>query len=118
MDQIKQRNILISLDDFGTGYSSLAYLSQYPINTLKIDRAFISRIGTARDAAIVDAIIAMGKAMGMVLIAEGVETQEQVDYLKSQECNLLQGYYFSKPLSALESTAYLNQYSSSLSASS
>ena len=60
----------------------------------------------------------MGKAMGMVLIAEGVETQEQVDYLKSQECNLLQGYYFSKPLSALESTAYLNQYSSSLSASS
>lgn len=110
LDEIKQRNISISLDDFGTGYSSLSYLSQYPIDTLKIDRAFITRIGTARDDAIVNAIIAMGKAMGMLLIAEGVETQAQVDYLSDKQCDFLQGFYFSKPLTALESTTYLNQY--------
>lgn len=118
LSQVKQRNISISLDDFGTGYSSLAYLSKFPIGTLKIDKAFISKIGHHKDAAIVDAIIAMGKAMGMLVIAEGVETRAQVEYLQQQGCDVLQGFYFSKPLSALETTQYLNQYRADLSSSS
>lgn len=107
LNQIKQRKISIALDDFGTGYSSLAYLAAYPIDTLKIDKAFVSKIGNSKDEAIVNAIIAMGKAMGMSLIAEGVETEAQIEYLKNQGCDLFQGYYFSKPLTTSESTRYL-----------
>lgn len=114
LSKIKQRNISISLDDFGMGYSSLAYLSQYPIDKLKIDRAFISRIGDQKEEAIVNAIIAMGKAMGMSLIAEGVENNAQLQYLQQHNCDVLQGFYFSKPLTALETTAYLSQYKHSL----
>lgn len=110
LEQIKQRNILISLDDFGTGYSSLAYLTSYPIDTLKIDKAFISKIGQEKDEAIVHAIIALGKAIGLTLVAEGVETLEQIHFLENRGCYLIQGFYFSKPLTALESTAYLNKY--------
>lgn len=108
LNQIKQRKISIALDDFGTGYSSLAYLADYPIDTLKIDKAFVSKIGNSKDEAIVNAIIAMGKAMGMSLIAEGVETEAQIEYLKNRGCELFQGYYFSKPLTASESTQYLS----------
>ncbi|MDQ8952030.1 EAL domain-containing protein [Acinetobacter rudis] len=114
LSKIKERDISISLDDFGMGYSSLAYLSQYPIDKLKIDRAFISRIGDQKEEAIVNAIIAMGKAMGMSLIAEGVENQAQLKYLQQHNCDVLQGFYFSKPLTALETTAYLSQYKHSL----
>lgn len=114
LSKIKERNISISLDDFGMGYSSLAYLSQYPIDKLKIDRAFISRIGDQKEEAIVNAIIAMGKAMGMSLIAEGVENDIQLQYLQQHNCDVLQGFYFSKPLTALETTAYLSQYKHSL----
>ncbi|WP_445115391.1 EAL domain-containing protein [Acinetobacter sp. WZC-1] len=108
--QIKERHISISLDDFGTGYSSLAYLTNYPIDTLKIDRAFISKIGQEKDEAIVNAIIAMGKAMGMTLIAEGVETRQQVEFLENQGCFILQGFYYAKPLNANDSTLFLSQY--------
>lgn len=114
LSKIKERNISISLDDFGMGYSSLAYLSQYPIDKLKIDKAFISRIGDQKEEAIVNAIIAMGKAMGMSLIAEGVENTNQLEYLQKQGCDVLQGFYFSKALTALETTAYLSQYKHSL----
>ncbi|WP_179998450.1 EAL domain-containing protein [Acinetobacter sp. YH12239] len=107
LDQIKDKNFSIALDDFGTGYSSLAYLADYPIDTLKIDRAFISKIGTRKNNAIVDAIISMGKAMGMKLVAEGVEDLEQIEYLRKQGCDYFQGYYFSKPLNAIDSTQYL-----------
>jgi diguanylate cyclase (GGDEF)-like protein/PAS domain S-box-containing protein len=107
LNQIKSRNIAIALDDFGTGYSSLSYLADYPIDTLKIDKSFISKIGQNKDEAIVNAIIAMGKALGMTLVAEGVETLEQIQYLQHQECDFFQGYYFSKPLSETQSTEYL-----------
>ena len=109
LHQIKQKNIKIALDDFGTGYSSLAYLADYPIDTLKIDRAFISKIGQTKDNAIVYAIIAMGKAMGMTLVAEGVENVEQIRYLREQGCDYFQGYYFSKPLNAADTTLYIAQ---------
>lgn len=109
LNTIKERNINIALDDFGTGYSSLAYLADYPIDTLKIDKSFVSKIGFSKDEAIVNAIIAMGKALGMTIIAEGVETREQIDYLQQQGCDLFQGYYFAKPLNAQQSTHYLSQ---------
>ena len=107
LETIKKKNISIALDDFGTGYSSLAYLADYPIDTLKIDRAFISQIGLKKNNAIIEAIISMGKAMGMKIVAEGVENLEQIEFLKKQNCDYFQGYYFSKPLNALDSTAYL-----------
>lgn len=107
LKDIKDRNIKISLDDFGTGYSSLAYLADYPIDILKIDRSFITKIGSKKDNAIVNAIIAMGKAMEMQIVAEGVETLEQIQYLQQQGCDFFQGYYFSRPLNAKESTQFL-----------
>ncbi|QIO05409.1 EAL domain-containing protein [Acinetobacter shaoyimingii] len=109
LNKIKERGIEIALDDFGTGYSSLAYLTDYPINTLKIDKSFISKIGKSKDEAIVNAIIAMGKALGLSLVAEGVETFEQIEYLQQRGCDFFQGYYFSKPLNSTQSTEFLNQ---------
>ncbi len=110
LSQIKELGILVALDDFGTGYSSFAYLTRYPIDILKIDKTFVNKIGDSRDEAIVTAMIAMGKSMGMRVIAEGVETIQQVNFLKNQGCDELQGYFFSKPLNAKESTDYLNEH--------
>lgn len=110
LQEIKQREILISLDDFGTGYSSLAYLTEYPIDILKIDRSFISKIGNPKQEAIVSAMIAMGKAMNLTLVAEGVETQEQADFLNQQKCDILQGFLFSKPLNPEKSTEFLKTH--------
>ncbi|MBJ8440943.1 EAL domain-containing protein [Acinetobacter junii] len=107
---LKERNISIALDDFGTGYSSLAYLTEYPIDILKIDRAFISKIGDPKQDAIVNAMIAMGKTIGLKVVAEGVETEQQRDYLKRQNCDILQGYLFAKPLTASHATDYLQQH--------
>ena len=107
---IKERDISIALDDFGTGYSSLAYLTEYPIDILKIDRAFISKIGNAKQDAIVNAMIAMGKTIGLKVVAEGVETEQQSEYLKHQECDILQGYLFAKPLSAKHATEFLQKH--------
>jgi EAL domain-containing protein (putative c-di-GMP-specific phosphodiesterase class I) len=107
---LKERNISIALDDFGTGYSSLAYLTEYPIDILKIDRAFISKIGNAKQDAIVNAMIAMGKTIGLKVVAEGVETEQQCEYLKRQNCDILQGYLFAKPLTAVHATEYLQQH--------
>ena len=109
LKQIKERKISISLDDFGTGYSSLAYLTNYPIDTLKIDKAFISRIGKEKDEAIVNAIIVLGQTIGMMLVAEGVETIEQIEFLKNRGCYIFQGFYYSKPLTTTQSTQYLEQ---------
>ena len=106
---IKKRNISISLDDFGTGYSSLSYLTNFPIDTLKIDRCFISKIGHPQQEAVVSTIIAMGKAMGMTVVAEGVETEEQKSYLANLNCDIAQGFLFSNVLSEQDATMYLIQ---------
>ena len=109
LEKVKERHISISLDDFGTGYSSLAYLTNYPIDTLKIDKAFINRIGKEKDEAIINAIIVLGQTIGMTLVAEGVETIEQIEFLKNRGCYIFQGFYYSKPLTAVQSTQYLEQ---------
>ncbi|WP_416202512.1 EAL domain-containing protein [Acinetobacter sp. ANC 4558] len=109
LDELIKRDIRIALDDFGTGYSSLSYLTQFPIRTLKIDRSFISHIGQPKQEALVSAIIAMGKAMGMTLVAEGVETEEQLEYLSKHQCDIAQGFLFSKVLTEEDATAYLTQ---------
>lgn len=92
----------ISIDDFGTGYSSLSYLQKFPAQKLKIDRSFISQINDPYTAVIVETIIGLGKNLGMTLIAEGAEEEYQIDFLTQRGCDLVQGYYFSKPLPATE----------------
>jgi diguanylate cyclase (GGDEF)-like protein len=100
----------ISIDDFGTGYSSLNHLKRFPINTVKIDRSFIRDITTdSDDTAIVSAIISMAHSMGLRVIAEGVETGEQLEILRDLQCNEIQGFLFSPPVSADEATALLGQ---------
>jgi EAL domain-containing protein (putative c-di-GMP-specific phosphodiesterase class I) len=90
---------ILSLDDFGTGYSSLAYLGRLPIHELKIDQSFVRRmLITKNDAAVVNTIIAMAQGLEMELVAEGVETEEQLHYLSEKQCDVIQGYFFSRPL--------------------
>ncbi len=101
ISQLRDRNIQLSIDDFGTGYSSLSYLHRLPIDHLKIDRSFVMRIGkNGKNTEIIRAIIALAKSLGMYTIAEGVETQEQLDQIKQLDCDYCQGYLFSKPVDA------------------
>jgi diguanylate cyclase (GGDEF)-like protein len=101
ISQLRDRNIQLSIDDFGTGYSSLSYLHRLPIDHLKIDRSFVMRIGkNGKNTEIIRAIIALAKSLGMYTIAEGVETQEQLDQIKELDCDYCQGYLFSKPVDA------------------
>lgn len=101
LNQLNEYGIRISLDDFGTGYSSLSYLKMFPIQKVKIDRSFIRDItNNSDDRAIVSTIIAMAMHLNMEVIAEGIETKDQLDILTDNSCRKIQGYYFSKPLSA------------------
>ena len=98
LNAIKSMGVRLAIDDFGTGYSSLAQLKRLPIDTLKVDRSFIREIPKdPEDKAITEAIIAMGKTLGVTVVAEGVESAEQQAFLTSRACDELQGYYFSKP---------------------
>ena len=111
LDSLVAIGVKISLDDFGTGYSSLAYLKRFPLNTIKIDMSFIHDILTnTNDAAIVQAVINMGKALDMTIIAEGVETSGQNAYLTENGCNEVQGYFFSKPVRAEDIPALIKNY--------
>jgi EAL domain-containing protein (putative c-di-GMP-specific phosphodiesterase class I) len=103
LQQLRQLGVKLSIDDFGTGYSSLTYLKRFAVDVLKIDRSFIQDLTTdASDASLTTAIIAMGKSLNLQLIAEGVETWEQVDFLAERRCFLVQGFLFAKPLPAAE----------------
>ena len=101
MHALRAKGVQFYIDDFGTGYSSMAYLKRLPADGLKIDKTFIRDLGTdANDAAIVDAILAMGRHFGLAVVAEGVETAAQVEYLVARNCALLQGYHFGRPVDA------------------
>jgi len=105
LSELKERNIQTCIDDFGTGYSSLSYLHRFPIHTLKIDRSFISRIEhNSEYSEIVKAIIILGLNLGLHVVAEGVETAEQLHFLESHSCHSGQGYHFFKPLDATAAT--------------
>ena len=103
LKKLKEMNINIAIDDFGTGYSSLTSLKKLPINTLKIDQSFICNITTNEDdATIVSIMIAMAQKMNIKVIAEGVETEEQLNLLKDFQCHEIQGYLFSHPITTRE----------------
>jgi len=95
---LRQKGVRIALDDFGTGYSSLSYLRRFAIDTLKIDQSFVRQIDTPDGASIVKAIIHLGSQLGMQIVAEGVETEQEATMLESLHCDSAQGYYFSRPL--------------------
>ena len=103
LDAIQSRGVRLAIDDFGTGYSSMSLMKQFPIDTIKIDRSFVRDLAeNEEDRAIATAIIAMGKALGLTVVAEGVETSEQDAFLRRRACDELQGYLFSKPVPADE----------------
>ena len=112
MRSIQDSGVRLALDDFGTGFSSLGQLRHYPIDTLKIDRTFVQELAEDKqDQAISRAIIAMGKTLGLTVVAEGVENEEQVTFLKQHHCDQIQGYHISRPIPQHEFVAWLRQQS-------
>ena len=110
LNEFSNMNITLAIDDFGTGYSSLSYLKQFPVNVLKIDRSFVRDVTVDKDdAAIVDAILAMSGRLNLKVVAEGVETKEQLEFLENHQCELVQGYYFSKPLPLEQFEAFIDK---------
>ena len=98
---LKEAGIKVSIDDFGTGYSSLSYLADFPVHTLKVDRSFVCKLpNNGKNSSIVRAIISLAKNLRLDVVAEGVETDEQVDSLRALECSYAQGYYFARPTEA------------------
>ncbi|MEK6663055.1 MAG: EAL domain-containing protein [Pseudomonadota bacterium] len=111
LHDLNQMGIQLAIDDFGTGYSSLSYLKRFPIHTLKIDQSFVRDITSdPDDAAIVKAVIAMARSLKLRVVAEGVETAEQLEFLRAHDCEGMQGYYFSKPMPTEQFVPWLDQW--------
>jgi len=105
---LNKLGVTFAIDDFGTGQSNLSYLSQFPIQHLKIDRSFVKGIPADKEnAALARAIVSMGHSLGMTIVAEGVETREQAEYLQSMWCDEAQGFYYSRPLAPEDCVAFL-----------
>lgn len=110
LNQLSAMGVGLAIDDFGTGYSSLSYLRMFPINHLKLDRSFVQEIGQGPGSAVIcDATIGLAHNLGLKLVAEGVETQAQYEYLKKEGCDLIQGYLFSRPIPVDEALAFIRQ---------
>ena len=110
LHELKAMGIHLSIDDFGTGYSSLAQLKRFPIDTLKVDQSFVRDITSdPNDAAIASAIIAMGHSLRLTIIAEGVETPEQLAFLRERECHKVQGFLFARPMPLEQVAVYLDE---------
>ncbi|AQV98390.1 diguanylate phosphodiesterase [Cupriavidus necator] len=108
LSHLKRTGVRLAIDDFGTGYSSLAYLSRFPIDTVKIDRSFVRYIPESRsDTQITSAVIGLGHRLGLEVVAEGVENEAQLEFLRHEGCDEVQGYYFSHPLPPAQITAFL-----------
>ncbi len=108
LQDLSALGVRLAIDDFGTGYSNLAYLQKYPLHCLKIDRAFLVDM---EQTAILEMILKMGKMLGLSVVAEGVETDQQISWLRDHQCDELQGFYFSRPVPVTEATRYLESYS-------
>ncbi|WP_242538924.1 bifunctional diguanylate cyclase/phosphodiesterase [Trinickia acidisoli] len=107
---IKRTGVRLSIDDFGTGYSSLAYLNRFPIDVVKIDRSFIRNVPDSHsDTQITSAVIALGHSLGLAVIAEGAETQKQIDFLRKEGCDEVQGYFFSRPIPPADVESFLGR---------
>ncbi len=110
LEELRELGVKLALDDFGTGYSSLNYLRRFPLHTLKIDRSFVRDVvSNSHNGAVTNAIITLAKSLDLNITAEGVETQEQCEYVKAQGCHEIQGYYFSPPIPTLAMTALLKK---------
>jgi diguanylate cyclase len=110
LKELKSLGTKLSIDDFGTGYSSLRYLNRFPLDSLKIDRSFVKELPESSDAAaIVNAILALAKALNLKTVAEGVETTQQMAFLQNTSCDSVQGYFFSKPMPVEEFQKYWEQ---------
>ncbi|MBC8269505.1 MAG: EAL domain-containing protein [Rhodospirillaceae bacterium] len=115
LGELHEMGLHVAMDDFGTGYSSLSYLKRFPIDTIKIDRSFVSDIDTSEDdAQIIKTIINMGQTLNRRIVAEGVETKEQLAILQQYECDEIQGYFFCRPKPADELTQFFKTHQSTL----
>lgn len=111
LDEFKSRNAKIMLDDFGSGYSSFSMLQSYDFDILKLDMGFVIKIESSeKTREIIKSIIGMAHRIGAKIVAEGAETDQQVEFLKENDCDYIQGYYFSKPLPQKEFEAYVEEY--------
>jgi EAL domain-containing protein (putative c-di-GMP-specific phosphodiesterase class I) len=105
--------VRVAIDDFGTGYSSLAYLQRFPLDMLKIDRSFVNEIGKdPKGTAIIGAVCALGQNLEMQVLAEGIETADQLEQLRALGCELGQGYYFSRPMPRREAEEMISRHPS------
>ncbi|MGB1027824.1 MAG: EAL domain-containing protein, partial [Rhodospirillaceae bacterium] len=108
LEELSELGVRLSIDDFGTGYSSLAYLKQFSVDCLKVDQSFVRHlVHGSSDAVIARAIIGLGHSLGLAVVAEGVETEEQYNYLRDEGCDIAQGYLLAKPLPEAEAMAVL-----------
>ena len=108
LNKIKEKGFVISIDDFGTGYSSLSMIQSMPLDILKIDKVFVDKADLTSDKNIINYIMLIAKRLGVKTIVEGVETKEQVEYIQKLKCDVIQGYYYSKPLAKSDFEDYFN----------
>ena len=109
LERLKELGVRIAIDDFGTGFSSLSYLHRFPVDTLKIAKAFVDRVGRGDNGRLAAAIVSLGESLRLEVVAEGIEEVEQRDGLRALGCALGQGFYFSRPLPEAETFAYLER---------